>query len=265
MEQTKAEWSLIICFQVLLPPYDDSVSVPLKQAPPPFATATAWTQCWSPAGWTLLLMKPRVESYAPHCLSSLQYICGYTVLLLQTHTHTQTRMCITIQPCMHGHVQNHPTHVHTQTSTTTVTSHPALVFIANLLILSLCAIPEMICIWCIWTWMKQGTGKLDRWFSIFLLILLNVYCVCICNSIVCVLDIFHKCENEGLAAHSGERAAITCFLFILSLLTIRVGLPSFWTFSLTGAVYPMREGSPRLEVLPKKLALPALRQDHRAT
>lgn len=28
-------------FQVLLPPYDDSVSVPPKQAPPPYTSVTA--------------------------------------------------------------------------------------------------------------------------------------------------------------------------------------------------------------------------------
>lgn len=164
-----------------------------------------------------------------HHTASPVYSIFVDILLLQTHTHTH----ITIQP---WHTKSSHTCVHTQTSTTTVTSHPALVFITILLILSLCVQFQKWFAFDAYELGCKGTGKLDRWFSIFLLILLTVCCVCTCNSIVCVLDIFDKCENEGLAAHIGQPAAVTRFLFILSLLTIRVGLPLLWTFSLTGAV-----------------------------
>lgn len=164
MEQTKRELSLwhkwfwtahcwvvehltltCICFQVLLPPCDDSVSVPLKQAPPPYVMATAWTQYWHPAGWSLLLMKALVESYAPHCLSSVQYICGYIVTTdTHTHTHYNTAMTYKIIPhmCAHTNLYHHRD----------LSSCPGIYyyFIDTV---TVCAIPEMICIWCIWTWM----------------------------------------------------------------------------------------------------------------
>ena len=103
---------------MLLPPYDDSVSVPPKQAPPPYTTATAWKHSRHPADWTLLLMKPQWKMNAPHCLSGVQYIHRYIVA---THTH------VTVQPCMPRH--EIIAHAHTHNSTTTVTSHPFLLFI----------------------------------------------------------------------------------------------------------------------------------------
>lgn len=67
----------------------------------------------------------------------------------------------------------------------------------------------------------------------------STYCVCTCNSILCVLpliDMFRVRTNAKMTiiAHSNEGNIVECFLFVLSLLVIRVGLPLFITFSLMG-------------------------------
>ncbi len=94
------------------------------------------------------------KTYAPHCLSGVQYLCGYIVA---THT---------LQPCMHWHGHDHLIHTHThtyahaQTSTTTVTSHTFLLFIyiintVSLLCIhsvSVCIFPEMMCIFMHMNW-----------------------------------------------------------------------------------------------------------------
>lgn len=131
---------VLLYLQVLLPPYDDSVSVPPKQAPPPYSTATAWKHYQDPADWTLLLMKPQ------------QNLC--TTLPLQCTVYSWIYCCYThIQyntPCMHWHVQSHLTHHyhHRDLSPLPVIYWWTHILAVTLLvpILSLSIIPEMMCI-----------------------------------------------------------------------------------------------------------------------
>lgn len=54
------------CSQVLLPPYDDGVGVPVKQGPPPYNTATAWGQRHHPAASLHLTASPTVDGPSLH-------------------------------------------------------------------------------------------------------------------------------------------------------------------------------------------------------
>lgn len=95
-----------------------------------YSMKTVPASCWlEPA-----VHKTPAEYYAPHCLSSVQYICGYIV---------------TLQYSMHWRVQNHPAHVCTRTNLyhhRDLSSHPGIYSYSTCPIWFLCVIPEMICI-----------------------------------------------------------------------------------------------------------------------
>lgn len=97
--------------QVLLPPYDDSVSVPPKQAPPLPFTATAWKQSQDPA-------VNKAPEKCMHCTTFPVYSQIMDIVdphtLQYTHAHTATSLTHTFAL------------VHTTTTTMTSPSLPVI-------------------------------------------------------------------------------------------------------------------------------------------
>lgn len=184
--------------QVLLPPYDDNVSVPPKQAPPAYTCASAWKHPQPPA----------VDN-APHCLFSEHFIPKSNVAYRWTRVHLMST-CIHHHrdlPCLPG--------ITDELKSSSYHSWLLSVFV------------------CVWILVKRQIDAVES-----LIIYILNYLICAVSVLVpCSRDTFVSCTNATVANSLPTVMkcvsvwdAVVCLLS--SLLTIRVELPSFTTFFL---------------------------------
>lgn len=238
----------LLYLQVLLPPYDDSLSLPPKQAPPPYTTATAWKHSQHPADWTLLLIKPPARLM--HHTASPVYSIFMDILKL--HKHYSTPMHAAIHTYMH-----------------TPLPPPWPLIPSCYLLMTLCSYcSSSICPFCLYksrhdvhfNAFRSGCNKaLESLIDSIYFYQCYLSSVCTCNSILCVLSfifISNLCTNAKMTillptVMSEESSSVSCLSCLCSwsgLDCLYSQLSIWW-----GALYrSMCEVSPGLEVFPKK-------------